>query len=103
MRIALDAGGALDEAYAYSSKVGCLNHQGGCASLAEIPAENRRFPALTQVEMLAAICERLSPGTAVDDFIRAHVGDPELRAARSAALRTGALPALYPRRTILEL
>jgi hypothetical protein len=103
VRIALDTGGTLIEAYAYSSKVGCLNHQGGCVSLAAIGAHNRRFPALTQAEMLAAVCERLAPGTAVDDFIRAHVGDKDLRVARSAALRAGALPALYPRRIVLEL
>jgi hypothetical protein len=103
LRIALDAGGALDEAYAYSSKVGCLNHRGGCVSLAEIRAERRRFPAFTQAEMLAAVCARLAPDIALDEFIRGHVGDGALRLARSAALRAGALPALYPRRTVLEL
>lgn len=103
VRVTLDAGESLDEAYAYSSKVGCLNHQGGCASLAAIGAERRRFPALTQAEMLAAVRDRLAPGTTLDDFIRAHVADKDLRAARSAALRAGALPPLYARRTIVSL
>jgi len=103
VRVALDAGGALDEAYAYSSKVGCLNHEGGCVGLAEIGADRRRFPAFSQTEILEAVRDRLAPGAALDDFIRAHVGDKDVRAARSTALRDGALPVLYPRRTILEL
>ena len=53
--------------------------------------------------MLSAVRDRLAPGIALDDFIRAHVADKDLRAARSAALRAGALPALYLRRTIVSL
>lgn len=103
VHVALDAGGVLDEAYAYSSKVGCLGHDGGCVSLAEIGAERRRFRAMRQSEILAVVRDRLAPATPLDEFIRAHVGDPTLRARRSAALREGALPARYPRRTIVTL
>ena len=52
--------------------------------------------------MLAAVRDRLAPGLALDGCIRAHVADKDLRAARSAALRAGALHALYPRRTIVS-
>lgn len=101
--VTLDTGGVLDEAYAYSSKVGCLCHAGGCVSLKEIRADGRRFPALGQVEMLTAVRDRLAPGTPLDDFIRAHLDDKMLHRARSTALGLDALAVLYPRRTVATL
>ena len=103
IRVALDAGGTLGEAYVYSSKVGCLRHDGGCVSLKEIRAESRRFPALGQIEILEVVRDRLSPGTPLDAFIRAHLDDKALHRARSTALAEGALAVLYPRRTVLTL
>lgn len=103
IRIVLDAGGTLEAAYAYSSRAGCLNHGGGCASLAEIAARGRRFPALTQVEMLAAVRDRLAPGGPLDPFVRAHIEDRALRQARSAALMRDAHPIAYRRRTLASL
>src|SRR5690606_17003915 len=35
VRVDLDAGGTLWEAFAYSSKVGCLAHAGSCIAIAE--------------------------------------------------------------------
>jgi len=101
--VTLDTGGVLDEAFAYSSKVGCLNHEGGCVSLAEIPAEGRVFPALAQVEALELVRDRLAPGEPVDDFVVQHLEDVELHARRSRALGEGAIPAGYRRRTIVVL
>jgi hypothetical protein len=103
IRVALDSGGTLDAAHAYSSRVGCLDHNGGCVSLKEIGAEARRFPALGQVEMLAAVRDRLAPGQPLDDFIRAHLDDRALHRERSAALGRAACPIAYRRRTIIAL
>lgn len=103
IRVALDAGGTLDAAFAYSSKVGCLRHGTGCVSLAEIVAVGRRFPSLGQVEMLTALRDRLAPGQPLDDFIRAHLDDRALHVRRSAALGADALPATYARRTVQVL
>jgi hypothetical protein len=101
--VALDAGGTISEAFAYSSKIGCLNHQGGCVGLAEIAADGRVFPALGQEAALTLVCDRLAPGLHVDDFVRENLEDDALRRARSASLGEGAIPAGYDRHTVLVL
>jgi len=103
LRLELDGGAELAAAYAYSSKIGCLSHAGGCVSLAEIAARNRQFPALGQAGMQAVIRDRLSPGMALDSFIEQHVTDPAVHRERSTRLAEGALPVAYRRRTVLTL
>lgn len=103
VQVVLDTGGTLTEAFAYSSKVGCLAHEGGCISLAEIGAESRRFPALTQPQVLELVRDRLAPGVPVDEFVLQHLEDRDLHRRRSRALSEGAIPAGYARRTVLVL
>ena len=103
LRLELDGGLALPAAYAYTSKIGCLSHNEGCVSLSEIAAQNRQFPALTQVDMQTAIRDRLAPGVALDNFIEQHIGDPTIHRDRSARLADGALPVAYRRRVIADL
>ena len=103
IRIELDRGGEMSEAYTYSSKAGCLNHGGQCISLGEVVAEGRTFPALRQPEMLALARDRLAPGVDVDEFVRQHLADDELRRMRSQALGADALPVSYDRRTLRTL
>lgn len=103
VRIALDHGETLDEAFAYSSKVGCLNLAGGCVSLSEIPAQGRRFAELAQRDVQAQVRDRLAPGTPLEAFIQAHLEDDGLRRTRSSALGTDALPLDFPRHIIHRL
>ncbi len=103
LRLELDGGAGLSAAYAYTSKIGCLSHQGGCVSLAEINARNRQYPALNQTDMQAAIRDRLAPGIALDCFIEQHVTDAAIHRDRSTRLADGALAVAYHRRTVLTL
>jgi len=103
LRLELDGGTALPAAYAYTSKIGCLSHEGGCVSLAEIAAHNRQFPAMTQAGMQAVIRDRLAPGIALDSFIEQHVTDPAIHRERCTHLADGALSVAYRRRTVLTL
>lgn len=98
-----DDGAVLDDVFAYSSKVGCLNVGNACISLAEIPAEGRRYDALSQTEIQAHVRDRLHAGVALDIFIRAHLEDDALRRQRSAALGGDALPLAFRRSTISVL
>ena len=82
----LEEGDTLEIAYSYSSKIGCLDFGGGCASLAEIPAQERRFPALSQDEALTALRDRLAPDRELDEFVLDHVDDHVLRRTRSEAM-----------------
>lgn len=100
IRVALDSGQALSEAYAYTSRAGCINHGGACVSLQEVGAEGRRFEELSQPEMLGVARDRLAPGIHVDEFVRQHLADRKLHRQRSAALGTDALPATFERETL---
>lgn len=104
VRIELDEDGeVLTEAYSYSSKIGCLNHDDACVSLKEIGATGRRFRQATQPEVLGLIRDRLAPGRVLDNFVGEHVGDDRVRRERSAAIGRNALPLGFPRRTITHL
>ncbi len=103
IRLEFDSGASADEAYAYTSKVGCYSHEGACIALAEIEAEGRVFVARRQAEALEMARDRLEPGMPLDDFIRGHIDDEQVRIRRTAAIREGAIPALYQRRALLEL
>ncbi|MDA1326625.1 MAG: hypothetical protein O3C34_18030 [Proteobacteria bacterium] len=103
LRLELDGGVALPAAHAYTSKIGCLSHEGSCVSLAEIAAQNRQFPALTQAGMQAVIRDRLAPGMALDSFIQQHIRDPAIHRDRSTRLADGALAVAYRRRVIADL
>jgi len=103
LRLELDGDVNLIEAHAYSSKIGCLSHEGGCVALAEIAARNRRFPVLDQAGMQAVLRDRLAPGMALDSFIEQHVTDRAIHRERSAGLADGAHAIAYRRRTVLML
>ncbi|MBM3487576.1 MAG: hypothetical protein FJX67_13250 [Alphaproteobacteria bacterium] len=101
IRVELEgAGGTLASAFAYSSRVGCLNIGGACAALAAIPATGRRFAALSEETALTHARDRLALGMALDDFIAGNLADNTLRLARSKALGADALPLAFPRTTI---
>ncbi len=104
IRVELDDGrGMLTEAFAYSAKAGCFNRSGGPASLAEITATGRKFPAFTQSEMLTHLRDQLAPGHDLDQFILDHVTDRDTRRARARAMAADALPLLFERRVVKAL
>ncbi|HSR54782.1 MAG TPA: hypothetical protein VLN73_00975 [Alphaproteobacteria bacterium] len=86
MRMEVEGIGALDAAFAYISVAGCLSHDGGPVSLAEVPARKRRYPALSQGEMQEMVRDRTAPGAELDPFIRENVENHSLRLERSALL-----------------
>lgn len=100
IRVSFDRGGELTEAFAYSSSTGCLSCDGDHVGIAEIAAEGRRFRAMTQHEILAAMRDRLAPGKALETFIVENLDDAALRAARAAELVKTALPLRFPRVTL---
>lgn len=87
-----EAGGRFDRAYAYAFRGGCLNFGGSPAALAAVPAERRRFRALTEAEAQAAAQAKLGESGPLDAFVLAAVHDQAVRLAREARLCEGALP-----------
>ena len=98
-----DLGPSPQEVFAYTAKVGCYNHNGGCLSLAEIPATDRKFPSATQSEAQGFLRDRLAVGADLDQFVADHIADNVVRVGRIAAMRADAIEIGYPRDSILSL
>jgi hypothetical protein len=60
-------------------------------ALESVPAKGRLYDAVSQPAILRMVRDRLAPEEDLSQFVLATVRDPELRAARSAALREGAV------------
>lgn len=97
-----DAGETLDEAFAYTAIVGCVNVNGAPAALAEISAEGRTLVAMGQAEMLDHVRARLAPDVDLETFVRAHIDDEHLRRERTAALSADSLPLNFARTVLAE-
>ena len=87
----LAEGDVLREAYVYLCFSGHTVRDGHPIALAEVAAENRRHDALTQIDALALMRDRLAPGVALADFVQAHIADGDIRAARTRALMDAAV------------
>ena len=96
-----ETGEVLRTAWSYSATVGCVNVEGSPVALAEISAEGRVLPAMSQTEMLSHARDRLAPGADLDAFIREHMVDAELRRARTASFSADSIPLNFERTTIL--
>lgn len=103
LSIEVDGIGTLDGAFAYISVAGCLSHEGGPVSLAEVPARDRRYPARGQGEMQEVIRDRTAPGAALEPFIRENVENHGLRLERSAALAHDAHPFEHHAMRVIEV
>lgn len=71
-----ECGERLRPAYAYVSKAGPLHMDGGPVRLAEVPATDARFPAMTQREVLRAIRRRLAPSHSHSEFMASLLDRP---------------------------
>jgi hypothetical protein len=98
-----DGIGAMDTVFAYISVVGCLAHEGDPVSLAEVPAEGRRFKAVAQTEVLALVRDRTAPGADLDSFILEHIADETVRHGRSRSLAEDARPFAHDGHEIIQL
>tara|TARA_Y100001936_G_scaffold253479_1_gene318384 strand:- start:23329 stop:24054 length:726 start_codon:yes stop_codon:yes gene_type:complete len=104
IRVEIDGlGELLREAYAYTAKIGCVNHAGTPIALSEISACERAFSSMSQLEVLEHIRDRIAPNEDLDTFILSQIEDEGVRRARSAILSEDAIVGNYPRTVIREL
>ena len=92
LEIDCETGPASAHLYLYASSRGTLTRDDAPIPVAEIPARNRRWPAMTQIEVQHLVRDRLSPDADLDDFIHQSVADADLRRQRSDRLKNGARP-----------
>lgn len=95
--------GRLDAAFAYISVAGCLIRDGAPVALAEVAAAGRRYPAISQPDMIAHVRDVTAPGMELDAFILETVADAPCRAARGAALAAMARAFSHPGFCILPV
>ena len=93
--LALDGGETIEAAWAYLSFRGHVGEDAQPFALAEVAAEGRQLTAITQREALALMRDRLAPGEPLAAFVRAHIDDPAIRAARVRALEVTAVPVFH--------
>jgi hypothetical protein len=96
IRVAMQGGDTLAEAFVYISRRGNLVQDGKPLAMSEAAARGRRWQALGQECILNLIRERLAPDQDLDSFVLAHLNCAETRHERTALLSQSALPFTYP-------
>jgi hypothetical protein len=86
----------ITDVFVYLSEAGCLRVGDRPAGLSAIPAAKRQFPALSQLEALQAVRDRLAPDRDLDDFILNIIADPLFRRDAIAVLRADAIALQAP-------
>ena len=84
--LAPDLGPAPETVGAFVSRHGCLTRDGTEIAVAEIPAQNRRFPALTQPDALEYVRATVAAEQPADDFVLGNVHDYDRARALFAEL-----------------
>lgn len=84
-------GTEIETVDAYVSRHGCLVLDGSEAALAAVESDERRFPALGEVEVLERVRHVLAPELDLERFVESSL-DPGLAAARTAVLHGGSRP-----------
>jgi hypothetical protein len=88
----LDTGDSLSEAFTYVSRHGCLLVDGSEVALSSVEAHGRRFPSMSEPQVLEHVRATLSPEQGLEDFIAANVARPERARQCTDALSKTARP-----------
>jgi hypothetical protein len=94
--LTLDSGVRLESVPAYVSLHGALRLDGQEIALAAIPARDRRFPSMTQVELQEEVRRRLGCVSSLDELMRQNATDTELATLRTRRLQADAAPLRWP-------
>jgi len=96
-----ESGARYDRAYGYSFRGGCLNLDGRAAAVAAVPAQGRRWRALSEAEAQAAAMAKLGESGPLEAFVLAAVHDQAVRLAREARLCADAIEFAWPHKTVI--
>jgi hypothetical protein len=90
----LASGARRTELSVYLSRHGCLLVDGAEVALVAVLARGRRFPELSEPQVLERLRQQLCPEESIDAFVLGNVTDPALAQERSAQLPSRALTQL---------
>ncbi|MBT5559419.1 MAG: hypothetical protein HOJ88_05970, partial [Proteobacteria bacterium] len=91
IRLEIDNGPALDKAFVYNSRQGCMSHNGNVVALSEITSQNRSIPSLPQADALRHARDEIEPEMPLEEFIQEIIDDPVIRMSRTEALYANAI------------
>lgn len=83
----LESGETLGEVATYLSRHGCLLAGDSEIALTGVEARGRRFPAMSQPQVLELVRAALAPEQSLERFVVGSATDPELARRRTEALR----------------
>jgi hypothetical protein len=96
-RLRCAEGEAPSEAAVYISRHGCLALAGREVALSSIAAEGRRFPQLSEPEVLERVRRELCPERTIEELVGLAAADPDVARRWTESLRTdGAIPLREP-------
>ncbi len=84
--------GAPLEISAFVSRHGCLALDAGEVALTDVPARGRRFPAMSEADVLERVRRELRPDLDLEGFVAVAVADARTARRWSERLRAGARP-----------
>ncbi len=96
LQIELDCARSPELVTAFVSRHGCLTAGGSEVALADIPARDRRFPAMTEPEALEHARQVAAPDLPLDDFILEGVRDYDVARGYTERLKRTARPFTAP-------
>lgn len=102
VELRLVLGPTLPNVSAVISRHGALRLDGTEVGVAAVRTRNRRFPSLTQAQMMRAVRDLVAPGAHLDDFILENIQNADLARERTAALERTARPFAYRSWEIIE-
>jgi hypothetical protein len=88
----LEDGKSLTSVASYLSKHGCLRVGDLPAALAEVEASRRKFPSLTETEVLERVRSELAPTIPLERFIEESAGDRQVARGRTRFLVAHSIP-----------
>jgi hypothetical protein len=96
VQLATEEAGVLERVWSYVSRHGVLNMDGGPVGLAAVAGHRRRFPLVSEPDMLARARDLLSPSDDLATFVSDTVRDAGLRERRVKLLRENGTPFAWP-------
>ncbi|MFQ5864392.1 MAG: hypothetical protein ACE5IW_04090 [bacterium] len=103
IQLSLDNNFCLSEIKSYFTLHGCLFINGSHISLSAVPAKNRKFPEMNEVEVLGVIKDLLdNKNQDLDSFIFENITSEEIRIHRTELLKRTAKNLSYKYFEILE-
>jgi len=102
IKIETEFGLELNKVFFYCTNAGAFIPNGVPVPLAEIPAQNRQWEALPQVDIQTHVQVRTAPDLDFDSFVLSSADDGETRNHRKSVMRGFSLPFEHPGLTVIK-